>query len=349
MVASLQSWRIVAILVVLVAGCMGMGAAGTEHAATVSHKEYLAVDDAELYVIVRGEHRDAPMLVWLHGGPGGAERPLFRYFNGDLESHFLVAYLDQRGAGRSFDADADPGRLTVKQHIADLDRVIDHLRQTFGKDKVILIGHSWGAALGLLYARDHPDKVATLVGVSPLIFPSESQQLQHEYIRETALERDDQGTLSRLNELGPPPYKTASDMLRVEALADDYGAIYHTRPNRFLVMMGGLFRGLVTPWEIPKLIRANNVSLEAMHEEIYDLDLTNSVQELTLPVHFLLGRYDRHVDAELARTYLEQLSVPAKTVIWFEESAHNPPFEEPARFNRAVTELLLEGEQAGRR
>src|SRR5262249_4900079 len=74
---------------------------------SVDDSRRIKVGGAELYVEIRGPNRSAPLLLWLHGGPGGPERPLFRYFNSDLERHFLVAYLDQRGAGRSFDRAAD--------------------------------------------------------------------------------------------------------------------------------------------------------------------------------------------------------------------------------------------------
>jgi pimeloyl-ACP methyl ester carboxylesterase len=66
-----------------------------------------------MYLLTRGADRSAPVLFWLHGGPGGAERPVFRYFNSELENHFVVVYWDQRGAGRSFDLKADPHRLTI--------------------------------------------------------------------------------------------------------------------------------------------------------------------------------------------------------------------------------------------
>jgi len=102
-----------------------------------------------MYLLGRGADRSAPVLLWLHGGPGGAERPLFRYFNSELENHFVVVYWDQRGAGRSFDPKADPHRLTIAQHVVDLDAIVDHLRQSLGQDKIIVMGHSWGAALGL--------------------------------------------------------------------------------------------------------------------------------------------------------------------------------------------------------
>src|SRR5215831_14007017 len=79
---------------------------------SVDDSRRIKVGGAELYVEIRGLNRSAPLLLWLHGGPGGPERPLFRYFNSDLERRFLVAYLDQRGAGRSFDRAADTTRLT---------------------------------------------------------------------------------------------------------------------------------------------------------------------------------------------------------------------------------------------
>jgi hypothetical protein len=75
-------------------------------AASLKYSEYISCDSAKLYLLVRGTDSTAPVLLWLHGGPGGAERPLFRYFNGELEKHFVVVYWDQRGAGRSFDPGA---------------------------------------------------------------------------------------------------------------------------------------------------------------------------------------------------------------------------------------------------
>ena len=82
----------------------------------VRSAERVPVANADVYLEVRGDDARAPVLLWLHGGRGGAERPLFRYFHGELERRFVVAYWDQRGAGRSFDADADPRALLPPGH-----------------------------------------------------------------------------------------------------------------------------------------------------------------------------------------------------------------------------------------
>src|SRR5262245_13292601 len=153
---------------ILLVGCIVSSCSASE-ASSIKRSEYVAVECARLYLLIRGVDRTAPVLLWLHGGPGGAERPLFRYFNGGLEKHFVVVYWDQRGAGRSFDPEADPRRLTIAQHLADLDAVVDHLRRRLGREKIVLIGHSWGTELGLLYARDHSDKVSAFIGVNQVV------------------------------------------------------------------------------------------------------------------------------------------------------------------------------------
>lgn len=54
----------------------------------------------------------------------------------------------------------------------------------------------------------------------------------------------------------------------------------------------------------------------------------------------LLGRRDRHVDSRVAAHYVETLQAPVKKLVWFESSAHNPPFEEPERFNETVVAIV---------
>src|SRR5262245_41209710 len=182
--------------------------------------EYLAVDGAELFLLTRGADWSAPVLLWLHGGPGGAERPLFRYFNSALEEHFIIVYFDQRGAGRSFDPDADPRRLTIARHLADLDAVVDHLRQGRGRAKSTLLGHSGGAALGLLYAHAHPAKVTAVVAVSPLVSTCAAQRAQYDFVLSEATRRKDHDMLAQLRDIGAPPHETAAKVLAMEHLAD---------------------------------------------------------------------------------------------------------------------------------
>jgi proline iminopeptidase len=309
-------------------------------AAEVDRADRVSVEGARLYVEVRGADARAPVVLWLHGGPGGAERPLFRLFDGALEDHFVVAYLDQRGSGRSYDPDADPRALTIARHVADLDAVVRHLRGFLGRERIVLLGHSWGAALGLLYAAAHPEAVAAVIATAPLIATRAAWESEHAFVVAEATRRNDGEVLARLAAIGPPPHDDAGEVLAVERLADRYGGVFHRPPPRLWTMLRGLVGGYATPWEIPRLIRANEVSLAAMHAELRELDLRRDVPRLDVPVAFLLGRHDRHADARLAAAYLDGLDAPAKHLRWFERSAHNPPFEEPDAFVAAVVSEL---------
>jgi pimeloyl-ACP methyl ester carboxylesterase len=312
----------------------------TSRAEPIAEARTLYVDGAALYLLVRGDDRAAPLLLWLHGGPGAAERPLFRYYDGSLERHFVVAYWDQRGAGRSYDPGADSRALTVARHLADLDAVVDELRRRFTCERLLLLGHSWGGALALLYAAAHPTKVGAVAAVAPAIATRAAQQAEWRFVAEEAVRRDDDDVRTALAALGPPPYADAERVLALERLADRYGAIFHRPPSRWWVVLRGVLAGLVTPWELPRLVRANEVTLAAMQPELLDLDLRRSVPALTMPVVFLLGRHDHHADARIAADYLAALQAPTKRLVWFERSAHNPPFEEPEGFVAAVVREL---------
>jgi pimeloyl-ACP methyl ester carboxylesterase len=303
------------------------------------HAERVAVDGAELYLLVRGEEASAPLVLWLHGGPGGAETPLFRLFNGALEERFVVAYWDQRGAGRSFHPDADPRELTIARHLADLDAIVDHLRAALGRERVALIGHSWGSALGLLYARAHPDKVHAFIGVGQLTAELARQRAQHEFVRGEAERLRDDDAREALAEIGEPPLDARRE-LALERLVDRFGGVFHRRPSFTWALLRGTVFGYAAPWEIPRFIRANEISLEAMNRELLALDLTRSVPRVDVPVFFFLGRHDRQVDSRLAAAYFEALEAPRKQLVWFEHSAHNPPFEEAEAFNAAIIRAL---------
>ncbi len=324
----------------LVTGCASPLTAGADAAAPIRRTDYLAVDGASLFLLIRGTHRHAPALLWLHGGPGGPEQPLFRHFNGDLEDRFVVAYWDQRGAGRSFDPDADPHRLTIARHLADLDVVVNHLREVLDQDRIVLIGHSWGSALGLLYARRHPEKVSAFIGVAPLVSLSEAQRVEYDFVSTEAARRKDEATLTRLREAGPPPYKPFDRQAAMEHLADQYGAVFHKKPCRACVVIRGMITGLVTPWELLSIHRGVRASLSAMTSELLALDLERALPSVDVPVFFFLGRHDRHVASTIAARYFETLRAPRKQLIWFEHSAHNIPFEEPEVFNETVVSVL---------
>lgn len=103
--------------------------------------------------------KGAPLVVVLHGGPGGDHRSLLALER--LNETHRVLFYDQRGAGLS--ERVPPDRLGVRDHLADLDALI----AAHGQGSVALIGHSWGAMLATAYLGHRPEAVSHAVLIEP--------------------------------------------------------------------------------------------------------------------------------------------------------------------------------------
>lgn len=107
-----------------------------------------------------------PVVVFLHGGPGGDYRSMLRLserFDGySLADEYFLVYWDQRGAGLSMRHDKRD--LTVDIYTADLNAIVDHY--ALGRP-VILIGESWGGMFATQYINTYPSRVAGAVLIEP--------------------------------------------------------------------------------------------------------------------------------------------------------------------------------------
>jgi pimeloyl-ACP methyl ester carboxylesterase len=181
-----------------------------------SHGEVLSGSNAEIayrplggldqWVMIRGESRANPPLILLHGGPGLSETPLFRRFNAPLEKSFTVVYWDQRGAGKSFDPDLPRSSMTVEQFLSDLDDLVEAVRARLDRTKVVIFGHSWGSALGTLYAGRFPEKVAAYIGSGQYGDGAAGEAASYAFALAEAQRRGNRMALRKLREIGPPPH-----------------------------------------------------------------------------------------------------------------------------------------------
>jgi pimeloyl-ACP methyl ester carboxylesterase len=287
----------------------------------------------------RGMDVANPAVILLHGGPGASEAALFRHFNGDLERDFLMVYWEQRGAGRSYRGAIPPESMTIEQFVRDLDEVVELVRQRFDKQRVVLLGHSWGSAIGVLYAARHPEKVAAYVGVGQVADMREGERLSYEFALAQAERRGDRGALRALRKIGPPPH-TVDEMLTSRRWVERFGGSFHADLSTGSLIWAALRTDEANLIDLIKFGQGNRFSLNHLWNELRALDLDDTVTRLGVPVVCMLGRHDWQVPAVVAARYCERIEAPWKRIVWFERSAHHPPFEEPELFNRTLVEHL---------
>ena len=115
----------------------------------VDEAKYVVIGGIEQWITIRGEDRNNPVLLILHGGPGDATNPWGYAGFRSWQKRFTVVQWDQRGAGRTF-GKSGPSiapTMTIDRMTQDGIELAELLRKSLQKDKIILVGHSWGSIL----------------------------------------------------------------------------------------------------------------------------------------------------------------------------------------------------------
>jgi proline iminopeptidase len=262
-------------------------------------------DGRELWTSATG--RGEPILC-CHGGPG-----LWDMFGTlELGAPFRLIRWDQRGAGRS-----DPrGPYTLARMVADVDAV----RAWHGLDRVPVLGHSWGAHLGLLYALAHPERVSALVYVSGV-------GLGHGWHAEFKrnFERTLGGRLARWTELRAKERDEAEER---ELAVLQWTADFVKEGVRHAEAMAA-------PW-FPINYEANLALSEEMRATS-EQELVEACRALTVPVLIIDGAADNR-----PRWAVDSLegALPSATRVRLPGVGHVPWLEAPDAFRAAVHDFL---------
>ncbi|MGZ3531930.1 MAG: alpha/beta fold hydrolase [Vulcanimicrobiaceae bacterium] len=111
----------------------------------------------------------------------------------------------------------------------------------FGKDKVAIYGHSWGSALGVLYAARFPEKVAAYVGTGQIGDWPASELLSYVFVLAEAERRKNGKALKELRAIGAPPHTAGRMMVQ----------------RKWLTLFVGIVRGM-SSWKFLRFSEGRN-------------------------------------------------------------------------------------------
>ncbi len=156
--------------------------------------EMVVTSDGALLWTESTRQADAPVIVFVHGGPG-----LWDYLGpvaALVADQLSTVRYDQRGCGRS---SANAGHR-MDRFVADLDELREHL----GVQRWWLFGHSFGATLALAYAAAHPDRVGAMVLADGTGLDWADFRAEYHRIADARRTPDQQHRLDDLGSLGEP-------------------------------------------------------------------------------------------------------------------------------------------------
>lgn len=167
---------------------------------SISEKTWIDVDDSKIGLIIVGENKDNPVLLFCGGGPGIPEYLLESFYSSALTKHFVVVYFDYRGTGLSYKK-VDPNEMNTERYLTDVEFITDYLRNRFDKEKIYLMGHSFGTYIGLNSAKNHPEKYEAYLAVSQVTDQMESEYIAYDYMIEEYKKKNDSSMVSKLKNI----------------------------------------------------------------------------------------------------------------------------------------------------
>jgi len=273
-------------------------------------------------LLIRGQDRSAPPVLFLHGGPGMPTSFLAHTFQQPLEEHFVVIHWDQRGAGRSWREDLDPDEMRVSRFLEDADEVLDLIMLRVNPRPVILVGHSWGSYLGTLLVRRHPERIRAYVGVGQVVLPgAQAWSHQREWLRGVSMERGDVEALEMLEE---------GSQQAAQELVFRFGGGVAASDGYWPLIKAALLAPEYTLRDVVNLTKSSSFASRHMRYDVEEgRSLLQAVKAYPVPVWFFAGRRDWVTPWPLVVDFAEQTGAE---LVWFEGSAHFPFFEEPEAF-----------------
>jgi len=307
--------------------------------------ERITLGGVEQTILIRGASADLPVLLFLHGGPGGAIIPWVDLFHTPLlETNFLVVHWDQRGAGSSFSPDLTVEDITPAKMVADTLELTDLLRQRFGQDRIFLTGHSWGSALGFMVIAEDSSPYLAYIPTSERVDWDRSMIMGYAWALDQARMAGDADVLAQLEAIAPFDAFDEADLMVQRAAIDHYrGGDYHTE-GLWDQYLGYVLDGnspYYTMEQIQNYIPGLELSSAAIESAdlLAGYDLFAMLPATDIPVHFITGAEDWNTPADLAYEYFEVLEAPAKTFTRVEDAAHVVLHDQPDAWAEALVEI----------
>ena len=278
---------------------------------------FTTTSQTPLYWVAYGK-AGAPRLLVLHGGPGADHRYLLPQML-HLGDKFDLLLYDQRGGGQSRSDARVP--ITWQMHVEDLDAVV----REFGLDPLSIVGYSWGAMLGLLYAIEQRKNPALkppyrmgLINPAPLT-REYRRQFEAEFARRQAspeIQRlRDELAASDLRERDPEAYRQRAFELGV--------AGYFSDPNKATDL---------TPFRVVGRVQ------QSVWESLGDFDLIRDLEGIRIPSIIIHGRDD---PIPLASSSEASKALGTNLVV-LDECGHVPYVEQPSKLFGALDPFLDE-------
>lgn len=275
------------------------------------------------FISIKGYDSEAPILLFLHGGPGSSLMPVAERLTDSLQTAFLVVIWDQRETGTTASLNTSDQELTHQLFQQDTYELIQYLLAKLHRKKLYLVSHSWGSVLGFEMALKHPELLHAYIPISPIIDQEAAARLTVKMLQKRARRENNETALRELAQV-KIPFESQDDLFYSQ---------------KWLFIHNGV--DFATKEDFKEKYYAWMATWFPMWKASVEQSLFETIPEIDCPIYFFEGNYDKQKSHNLVRSYCRRLKAPKKQFFWFRRSGHTIFNTEPEKIQRLLIEIIL--------
>ncbi|WP_171650124.1 stalk domain-containing protein [Paenibacillus foliorum] len=220
--------------------------------------------------------------------------------------------------------------------------MVEMLKKRFGRDKIYLVGHSWGSLLGMIEISRHPESFYAYVGVGQFVDVTQGDRIGYDYTLNKAREVGNEAAIQELEKIGPPPYDSFDTFLTFRKWIIPMGGVFYSPTYIQDVMITDIRNASeYTGEEKENYEMGEGLLVSTIVPELPKYNLLNQIHEVKVPVYFFAGKADYNTPLKLVEKLYEQLAAPYKELFLFEKSGHAPNYEEENKFAQIMNQHVF--------
>jgi pimeloyl-ACP methyl ester carboxylesterase len=281
---------------------------------------YMQIGGLRQWVQIRGENRDNPVLLFVHGGPALSMIPFTYRSMRPWEKYFTIVSWDQRGAGRTYilNGGADETATGMDQIVADGIQVAQVTRSLLHKERIVVLGESFGSAVALEMVRRQPQLFYAFVGTGQIIDMPRGERIAYDMLLRQVRAAHDEKASAQLTALGPPPYADPSRLLQEQRIEADYPGEAEGSMGRDFIYAPGY--SLRDSYELLAGATQHRTRLVA---EAMNYTAASRGTHFEVPLFFIQGAQDSVAPVQLVAEYMSAISAPRKALVEIPGGGHN--------------------------
>ncbi len=296
------------------------------------------------YVQIRGKSRTAPLMLVLHGGPGGSMAGVCHVMQHEWEQSFTVVNWDQRNTCKTLAANKAAAQASaecgLEDYLADIGGVIAYLHSVYSFEKLILAGFSWGSLIGAEYARRHPEQIACYVGIGQQVHYRDALRASCEKLAElTKNNPADAAKIAAVAAAAENVQEIDAAFLRQTQQFAMLGAKYIAKDAKPFPLKALFSSPFLRFGEKLSMLRADPKLFAGAYRTLLTHDFREHLH-FEVPLLFTVGDEDFVTPVGLLQECFDRIEAPEKQLAVIPKASHLCFYDQPETFFRILTEFV---------